>query len=185
MGTSGVMSMRNPAERYTATAIVIHWLAALVIVALVGIGWFMVDLPKGPDRGYYFALHKSIGLSLFLLMLVRISWRLTHRPPQLPDEVPAWQRTLARSVHLCFYVLLVLQPVSGYLSSSFSGYRTKLFGIPLPHWGWSDPPLNELFTEIHVIGSIAIVVLVGIHLAGVLSHLLGGQARLVRRILPW
>ncbi len=177
--------MPESALRYTRTAIVIHWLAAALVFVLVGLGWFMVDLPKGPDRGYYFALHKSIGLSVFALMAARIAWRLCHAPPPLPDEVPRWQRALARLVHLAFYAVLVVQPLSGYLSSSFSGYRTSWFGIALPHWGWRDAPLNELFTEIHVIGSIALVVLIGIHLLGVLSHLLGGQAHLLRRMLSW
>ena len=71
-----------------------------------------------------------------------------------------WRITLARSAHLLFYVLLVLQPTSGYLSSSFSGYDTKWWGIPLPSWGWRDPPLNEFFTEIHVMSSVLFLVLI-------------------------
>ncbi|MGR8921374.1 MAG: cytochrome b [Gammaproteobacteria bacterium] len=172
-------------KKYTGTAIALHWVSALAVFGLIGLGWFMVDLPKGPDRGYFFALHKSIGLSVFVLVVLRIAWRIRHLPPALPKEVPLWQRALARVVHLAFYALLLVQPVSGYLSSSFSGYKTRWFGLPLPHWGWRDAPLNELFTEIHVIGSIALVVLVAIHVLGVLSHLLGGQATLVRRMLPW
>lgn len=152
---------------------------------LVGLGWFMVELPKGPERGYYFALHKSMGLTIFLFMLVRISWRLLNAAPAFPDSVPLWQRALAHGVHIGFYILLVAQPVSGYLSSSFSGYKTKLFGLPLPHWGWRDAPLNELFTEIHVAISIGLVVLVGVHLLGVLTHVLMGEGRMFRRMWPW
>lgn len=170
---------------YTRTAIALHWVMALAVLALFGLGWFMVDLPKGPDRGYYFALHKSIGLSVFLLLWLRIVWRFRHPPPALPAVVPLWQRLLAASVHLAFYALLIMQPVSGYLSSSFSGYRTRWFGLPLPHWGWRDAPLNEFFTEIHVMCSIALLVLIGIHLLGVLTHLLHGQFELLRRMWPW
>lgn len=171
--------------KYTHTAMLIHWVMAALVLVLIGLGWFMVELPQGPDRGHYFALHKSIGLSVLTLLCVRVAWRMRHRPPALPQDLPWWQRGMAHVVHLGFYALLLVQPLSGYLSSSFSGYRTRWFGVPLPHWGWRDAPLNELFTEIHVIGSIALVVLVATHLLGVLSHMLAGQWLLVRRMWPW
>ncbi|MEM7543032.1 MAG: cytochrome b [Pseudomonadota bacterium] len=170
--------------RYTRTAIALHWLIALLMIALFSLGWYMVDLPKGPHRGETFALHKSIGLTVFALAVFRIYWRATHTPPPLPDRMLAWKVLLARSVHLSLYVLLILQPVTGYLSSSFSGYKTNWFGIALPHWGWQDPPLNALFTQLHVIGSIGILVLLGCHVAGVVLHLLVGERDVVRRILP-
>ncbi len=177
--------MAEPTEHYSTTAMALHWLTAVLVFTLIGIGWYMVDLPKGPDRGEYFALHKSIGLSVFALICLRIAWRVGHRPPPLPDELPRWQRWMAQLVHLAFYAVLIVQPLSGYLSSSFSGYRTSLFGVPLPHWGWRDAPLNELFTEIHVIGSLALVLLIAFHLLGAASHLLNGQGHIIRRMWPW
>jgi cytochrome b561 len=177
--------MPAPAEKYTRTAMLIHWVVALLVMGLVGLGWFMVDLPQGPDRSYYFGLHKSLGLTVFALLVLRVAWRMRHRPPALPPEVPWWQRGAARVVHLGFYALLLVQPLSGYLSSSFSGYNTRWFGVPLPDWGWRDAPLNEFFTEIHVLSSIALVVLIATHLLGVLSHVLTGQSALVRRMWPW
>jgi len=177
--------MSIPASRYTLVAMCLHWLMALLVIALIGIGWCMVDLPQGPDRSWYFALHKSIGLSVFALLVLRIAWRIRHRPPALPASVPLWQRGLAALVHLGFYAVLVVQPLSGYLSSSFSGYKTRWFGIPLPQWGWQDAPLNELFTEIHVISSIALVVLMLVHVLGTVSHLVSGEGALFRRMWPW
>jgi len=172
-------------EKYTRTAMLIHWSMAALVLTLIGLGWYMVELPQGPGRSYYFGLHKSLGLSVFALLVVRIGWRFAHRPPALPASVPWWQRGMAHLVHLGFYALLFVQPLSGYLSSSFSGYKTRWFGMPLPHWGWRDAPLNELFTEVHVIGSIALVVLITTHLLGVLSHVVAGQWALVRRMWPW
>lgn len=173
------------ASKYSRVAIALHWLSALLIFALFGLGWFMVELPPGPQRGYYFALHKSIGLSVFLLLVLRVLWRLGHRPPPLPASIARWQVVLVRIVHLAFYLLLVLQPVSGYLSSSFSGYPTRLFGLPLPQWGWRDPPLNEFFTEVHVICSVTLLLLVATHLLGAMKHLLSGEGQLLRRMWPW
>jgi cytochrome b561 len=118
-------------------------------------------------------------------MICRIAWRLGHRTPPLPEELGFVRVLAARSAHLMFYVLLLAQPVSGYLSSSFSGYKTKYFGIALPHWGWRDPPLNEFLTEIHVIGSVAIGVLIVMHVAGAVSHLATRGDHVFRRILPW
>lgn len=179
------MTTPTPTPKYSVVAIAIHWLMAVLVIALIGIGWFMVELPQGPMRGKYFALHKSIGLTVLALLVLRIVWRIGHPPPLLPGSVPRWQRGLAALVHLGFYAVLLVQPVSGYLSSSFSGYSTQWFGVPLPQWGWRDAPLNELFTEIHVIGSIALVVLLLIHLLGVLSHAASGEWRLLRRMWPW
>lgn len=173
------------ASRYTGVAIALHWLTTLLVFSLFALGWFMVDLPIGPQRGDYFALHKSVGIAVFVLLLMRVAWRLGHRPPPFPPTMRAWRVLLARVVHLAFYVMLVLQPLSGYLSSSFSGYETRWFGIPLPRWGWRDAPLNEFFTEIHVICSLTLLLLIAMHVLGALSHVLSGESAMFRRMWPW
>ncbi len=177
--------MSDATQRYTLVAIVLHWLIALAVFGLFAIGWFMVDLPRGPDRSFYFALHKSLGLTVLGLALIRVIWRIYHRPPSYHESLSRWRITIARSAHLVFYVLLFLQPVSGYLSSSFSGYTTRIFGLPLPQWGWRDPPLNEFFTEIHVASSVLFVVLIGIHILGAISHAFARDDGVLRRIRPW
>ena len=179
------MAKPDTGERYTLLAILLHWLIAIGVFALFAIGWSMVDLPRGPERSSTFALHKSIGLTVFLLGIIRLGWRYRHRPPPYEETMTRWRIGVARIVHLLFYVLLVMQPVSGYLSSSFSGYKTRLFGVPLPHWGWRDPPLNEFFTEIHVICSVMFAILIVAHVLGALSHLFASGDRVFRRIIPW
>ena len=176
---------REPHERYTLTAIVLHWLIAGLVFTLFALGWYMVDIPRGPSRSHYFSLHKSLGLSVFLLAVMRLLWRYFHRPPAYPSSMEQWRITIARSAHFLFYILLILQPVSGYLSSSFSGYKTRLFGVPLPHWGWRDPPLNEFFTEIHVMSAVLFIILIAIHILGAVSHLIERGDSIFRRILPW
>lgn len=173
------------ALKYTRIAMLLHWVTVVLVAALFAVAWFMVELPKGPARSYYFALHKSLGLCALVLLCARVAWRVGHRPPPLPVHLASWQAQLARGVHGSFYVLLVLQPISGYLSSSFSGYATRWFGLPLPAWGWGDAPLNELFTELHVLCSTALLVLIGVHVTGFVSHLLTGDRTLSRRMWPW
>lgn len=175
----------SPTVKYTRIAMLLHWVTVVLVAVLFALGWFMVELPKGPGRSYYFALHKSLGLCAFVLLWVRVVWRVRHRPPPLPASLAGWQAQLARGVHGAFYMLLVLQPISGYLSSSFSGYATHWFGLPLPNWGWGDAPLNQLFTELHVLCSITLLVLIGVHLTGFISHLLAGEWTLSRRMWPW
>ena len=141
-------------QRYSSTAVIIHWLMAVMIIIMIALGIYMVDLPKGSDeRSWFFALHKSIGLTLALLAIIRLSWKMKSRPPVLPDYIPSKQKILAMTTHNLLYVLMFVQPVSGYISSSFSGYKTIFWGIALPYWGWKDPVLNELFTDIHKISA--------------------------------
>jgi cytochrome b561 len=88
-------------------------------------------------------------------------------------------------VHHLFYLLLGVQPLTGYLSSSFSGYDTRFFGVPLPSWGYANPPLNQFFTDLHVAGSVLLAALVGVHVIGTIVHLLQPGERMLRRMLPW
>lgn len=178
------MSPRPSTEGYTAVAILLHWAMALAIVALFLIGWFMVDLPKGPERGATFALHKSIGLTVFALLLLRVAWRVFNPPPPPPPGLAPWQRTLSGAAHLALYALMVLQPLTGYISSSFAGYGTSWFGlVRLPDWGGKNPDLNELFSTVHESCSVALALVVAVHVAGALRHLITPGDHTFRRML--
>jgi cytochrome b561 len=170
-------------QRYNTTAIVIHWVMALLILAMIGLGFYMVGLEKGSDeRSYFFALHKSIGLTLALLAIIRLIWKLCTSSPALPDYVAPIQRKMATATHHLLYLVLFLQPVSGYISSSFSGYKTKFWGVPLPHWGWKNPELNKLFTEIHEISAFCLIALLLLHIAGVIYHVHRKETDLIKRM---
>lgn len=171
--------------RYTGPAMLLHWITAGLVLFLFGLGWYMVDLPKGPERGANFALHKSVGILVFLLTIARLYWRLRHPAPALPSHMPGWQQRLVRTVHRSFYVMLFVHPVFGYLSAEFAGYGTKFFGLPLHNWGWKDQAINEFFTECHEVTGIVLLILVICHLAGAISHALKKGDRMLRRMLPW
>ena len=106
------------------------------------LGWYMVDLPQGSSRGFYFSLHKSLGILTFLLIIFRLIWRIKSPPPCRPSEIRRFRGMLADAVHKAFYFVLLIQPITGYLSSSFSGYKTSFFSLPLPYWG-GVTPLNN------------------------------------------
>lgn len=175
----------SDAPAYTRTAIGVHWITVLLVSVLFGLGWYMGDLPKGPWRGEMIALHKQLGITVFLLTLFRIYWRLRHRPPALPAGLPRWQERLAHGVHHLFYGLLLAQPLLGYLSSSFTQYKTRYLGFELPVWTAPDPALNEFFTELHEAGATALLVVIGLHVAGALSHALRKDDFLFRRMWRW
>ncbi len=128
-------------NKYTLPAILLHWSIATLIIVLFSLGLYMVELPADvvPSvRKPWFELHKSLGITVFLLLVIRAFWRITHRPPSLPKAISQNQKQFISFMHVIFYISMLLQPISGYFSSSFSGYQTKFFGVQLPHWGWKD-----------------------------------------------
>lgn len=172
--------------RYDRMAASLHWIMAMLVFFMLGLGLWMSDLPRGDARHFYFSLHKSMGLTLFLLVVLRLGWRMGHRPPAWPASMPPWQVRLAGTVHGLLYLLLFLQPISGYFSSSFSGYKTSFWGIPLPYWGWKDETLNELFTQLHEGLALILIVTVGCHVGAALWHRLSPrQENVLPRISPF
>ena len=177
------MSDTMQIERYNTVAIIIHWLMAIMILGMIGLGFYMVGLEKGsPERSYFFALHKSIGLTLGLLAIFRLVWKIRSVTPAFPKSLKHIEVKLATIVHHSLYLMLFLQPLSGYISSSFSGYKTKLWGVPLPHWGWKDKELNNFFTEIHDICALILIALLIAHIAGVINHLYKKEGDIVKRM---
>lgn len=159
-------------ERYGAVAIVLHWMVAVLALAQVALGWWMIGLPDktGVQRDW-FNLHKSFGLTIGVLMLVRLAWRLAHPAPPLPDSMPRWQARAAKANHLLLYAALIAQPIVGYLGSSFTTYPIKYFGYALPKWGWDAPALKALCSSVHFALACLITALIALHIIAALNHL--------------
>ena len=159
---------------YTAGAIVLHWLIAALLFGQVAFGWFLESIPRGvPMRGIYVNLHKSTGLVLALLILIRILWRLTHPAPQLPSFMPAWERVATKWTHFGLYACMLLMPSSGYVASNYSKYGVKFFNVMLlPPWGTDDHQIYTVFNTTHVVTSYALVALIALHLLGAARHAL-------------
>ena len=158
--------------RYSTTAIVLHWLIALLMLAQIFLGWWMQTVPKQPPglRAGWFNLHKSIGLTVALLVVLRIAWRLSHKPPPLPDWLPAWQRAAAATVHRALYACLLLMPLSGYLGSSFSGYPVRYFGIVLPRWSGHWAAGKAAMGALHEAAAWTLMLLLVLHVLAALWH---------------
>ena len=173
-------------ERYHPFSIALHWLVALLVLAQIALGWWMQEIPKSPPglRAGWFNLHKSIGLSIGALMLLRLGWRARHGAPPLPASMPRWQRRAAGASHVLLYACLILQPIWGFLGSSFTPYPIKYFGVTLPHWGWDSPALKDLFSALHLGTAGLLMLVLALHVAAALKHLLVDGDEIFFRMWP-
>ncbi|MEO8525697.1 MAG: cytochrome b/b6 domain-containing protein, partial [Caldimonas sp.] len=135
-------------------------------------GWYMMSVEHEPGSVGYFDLHKSVGIVIAFLVATRILWRLGHPPGPLPASLPAWQVKLARGTQAMLYLLMVLLPLTGYLGASWSKAGVHWFGLTTPAWAVPDHDRAEQFFDIHSVLVWVLVVLVALHVAGALKHLL-------------
>lgn len=172
--------------RYTGTAIALHWLIALLLLGQFAFGLMLEDIPRGtPERGYYVNLHKSSGIVIGLLILLRLGWRLAHRPPPLPESTPRWQRRAAGFSHAALYACMLALPLSGYLASNFSRHGVKFFNlVRWAPWGPDDKTLYALFNGAHHLAALLLALLVAVHVLAAAKHLLVDRDGLLLRMWP-
>jgi cytochrome b561 len=171
-------------ERYARPMITLHWLIAIAIIAMLCIGFYMVGLPRGlPFKSDLINFHKSLGITVFLLVLMRILARLAYGRPPLPP-MPTWQRAAASITQALLYVGMVAMPLTGYLGSSFNKFGTKFWGLALPQWGSDDKHMREIFFGIHGYLAWIMAALVIIHFLGAMKHHLVDRDGLLRRMWP-
>ena len=168
-------------DRYSRFAVLLHWTIAALVAAQFALGWAMQAIAKQPPgpRADAFNLHKSFGLLILATMIVRIAWRLSHRPPALPP-MRRWQAAAARANHALLYVVLVVMPLAGYLGSAFSGYPVRFFGIVLPAWAARHDALKQAMSTVHLAASWVLAAAVALHVAAVIKHALEGDSGLWR-----
>ena len=182
-------SVSNPAQRYTLTAVALHWVLALALGGIFILGVYMADLPFSPWRLKLYNWHKWAGVTILVLSALRLVWRITHRPPALPAAMeaamPAWQRTAHHATHHALYALFFVVPLVGWAYSSAAGFPIVLFGVlPLPDFVPVDKALAALIKPWHEITAFALAGLVVLHVAAALKHQLIDRDGLLTRMLP-
>jgi len=170
---------------YTRTAVVLHWLIAVLITAGFSLGAYMVDLHISPRKLRLYSYHKWIGITVLGIALIRSVWRLTHKPP--PHEpMPRWQLHAANFTHGLLYALMIVTPVFGWLYSSASGYPVvylKLWQLPdLVH---KNKDLAKVLVEIHGDLAWALLWVVVLHAAAAFKHHFIDHDATLRRMLAW
>ena len=179
--------------RYTAVAIVLHWVMALGIAALATMGLVMVHGKLDPLRQFQlYQLHKSIGITILLTVVFRLGWRLAFRPPPLPGSMPPAERAAAAGSHLFLYALLFALPFTGWalVSSSVFNIPTVLYGaIPWPDLPvfstlHDKAPVEAVLKIVHAYGAYTLIALVAIHTSAALRHHFIIKDDVLRRMLP-
>lgn len=172
-------------QRYSNLNILFHWLIAILIVAAFALGSFMVDLRISPAKLQYYAWHKWLGVSIFGLVLLRLLTRLLNGAPAFPAGSAKWEARLAKLTHASLYVLMFAVPVSGYLYTSAAGFPVVYFGLfELPTLIGPNPALKPLLKELHESLTSVLLIVVGMHVAAALKHLLIDKDGVFQRMLP-
>ena len=177
--------MRSPSA-YGKPAIALHWLLAVMILANLAFGLYVVGLPLSPAKLRYFSWHKWLGVTIFVLSAARLLWRLTHAAPALPAAMPAWQQRAAHASHALLYVLFLAAPLTGWLFSSANGFQTVYLGIlPIPDLLPKNKEVAEVLKLAHHWVNYLLAALVAVHIAAALKHHFVDGDDVLIRMLPF
>lgn len=182
---SAAAAMAGAPVRYGTVAIALHWLIALLILGLMGVGVWMTDLKPSPRTFEIYALHKSAGLLVLALAAFRLIWRATHRPPALPAGTPGWQALAAAGTHGALYALMLAMPVTGWLQHSAAGYPLSWFGLfKVPALIGRDREALAFWQQWHEWLAWALAALILLHVAAALKHHFLDRDGLLGRMWP-
>ncbi len=192
--------------RYTAVAITLHWVLAILVLSMIPVGWWMGDAILVKETRaqalQIFPLHKATGMTILALTVARLLWRLSHKAPPLPQMMPAWEKAVARATHWLFYALLFAMPISGWIYSSagyseafhtFINVPVRWFGLfNIPEFpGVSSQPDDARkaigLTAVNIHSKLAWVMLAlaGLHVAAAFKHHFVNKDDVLTRMLPF
>ena len=175
----------SESTHYTSTAKTLHWLISLMIFCMLLLGFYMSDLPLSPDKLKFYSWHKWAGVTVFLLVIIRLGWRITHTPPAMPEEMPQLQQVAATIFHFALYALMFLIPLSGWLMSSAKGFQTVWFGVlPIPDLLPKDKAVGDALKEIHQALNLLLIGILIIHVLAALKHHFIDKDNVLKQMLP-
>ena len=174
-----------PLVRYSRPALALHWLIALLIVIIAGLGLYMADLPDtAPERELFFDWHRWLGVIAFVFILARMLWRTVRKPPQLVSSMPRLQRIAASATHFALYALMIVAPLTGYLLTNRAGEAVKIFGWTLPSLVGANPGQVKLFEGIHTYVTYALLAIAVLHTLAALKHHFIDRDETLARMVP-
>ena len=175
-------------SRYNRVAILLHWLIAFLIIGQLIGGKVMMALDFSDFKVSLYQWHKAFGITILTLAVLRLLWRLTHRAPALPADIPGWQRTASHISHAALYGFMIGVPLLGWLlvSASPKGFPTTWFNLfPIPNLPVAASKESaELFTTLHEITAFGFAALILLHIGAALHHHFGRKDDILRRMLP-
>lgn len=175
--------LTNTRDQYGSMARLLHWLIFAIVMGMLVGGSLLTWLPSGGLKAFAVAGHKSVGVIVLVMMLVRLLWRSTNPSPQFLGTNPVLNY-LAHTLHIVLYILVILQPLTGILMSQAYGFPVSVFGaFELPSMIWQSPSLGSFFRQDHGVTAVVLVVAIAIHAAAALKHhFLNGDRTLMRMI---
>jgi len=172
-------------EKFTFTTRLLHWSIAAVLLIQIPLAWYMTDLPLGPDKFAKYALHKSFGMTLFTLAVVRLVWALIGKRPQLPPGTKLYEKILAKVTQGLLYLIVLVMPISGWIMSSAANVPVTIFGVlTLPSLVAPNEQLMESMEEVHEIQAIVLLTLVTVHFLAGLKHHFIDRDNVLHSMLP-
>ncbi len=180
------MSWRSNDQAWGGVTRALHWLISISVITLLIVGAVMTSMANTPDKFKVYLLHKSFGLTVLALMLIRLIWRLFFdgRRPPMPDNMPGWQKAAAHALHLALYALLIAMPLSGWLFNSAANFPLKWFNlVTLPSLSGPDPALKALAGAAHYWMAWLIAAVVLVHAAAAIKHHLVDRDDTLSRML--
>jgi cytochrome b561 len=179
------MPNKNPPTRYTAVAQLFHWIIAALIVTQFVLAWTADDLPLGAHKLALLARHKSFGMTVLMLAILRLIWRFKNPPPELPVGMTPIERRLARATHVAFYVLLFAMPLTGWMMSSAKNYSVSWFGLfTWPNLIAKNETAFNFLKSTHDYLSDALFVIAVLHILAALKHHFWNKDDVFLRMLP-
>lgn len=180
--------------RYSTVAIVLHWVIALLLIGNIGLAWWFGNIPKGLQSFQLIQFHKSTGILILLLSLIRLGWRLAHPAPPYPAGLKGREQALARAVHIGFYIVMIGMPLTGWVmvSGSKLNLPTLIYGLfTWPHLPFVHNATGSAKAFWHTVGSThelgakLAYVLIPLHVAGALKHQFLDKDVIMSRMAPW
>lgn len=166
------MQIKNTQTSYGFVAKLFHWFIAIAIIGLLIVGFNMSSMEASNQKWQLYFLHKSLGVTILILVVLRLTWRLTNTQPDLPFDLPLWQKAASKITHYLLYLLMLVMPLSGIMMSRYGGYEINVFNLfIIPPFAEKKPELGKLFYEIHEISAFILSGLICVHiLAGLYHH---------------
>lgn len=179
------MLVGNTTHRWGAVQQAFHWTIAVLVIAQLAVGFWFGSLEQSDSsRGTFFGIHTSLGLTLLVLMLARLGWRVSHPVPVLPDTLSALQKRLAHATHWLFYIIVIGMPLGAYIAVNAKGHAVPFYGWKLPILVGKSETLASIIMTMHVAGAFTLTALVVLHISGALRHELMLKDNILRRMTP-
>jgi cytochrome b561 len=177
--------IRNTKDSFGSVAKTFHWVIAIGIVCMLGVGLLMVSMEPSPSKMALYGLHKATGAVLLILIILRFTWRLLNPVPQLPKTLHPWHHYMAKLSPIALYTLLFLIPISGFTLSDTAGYPIDVYGLfTLPMILPKNMEVSKIAAMVHNYAAFTLIGVLGLHISAAFYHHFILKTNVLKRMLP-